>query len=161
MTAANCAAVELQPPRPDRYECDVLVVGGGPAGASAGYWLASSGVNVLVVEKKHYPREKACGDGLTPRSVLQLEQMGLAAELALHHRYRGLRTNAYGRTIAMDWPDHPVLPSHGYVITRADLDGLVAARAEKAGAVIWQGAEAVAPLSAPGSPAWKTVSPGV
>ena len=153
MTAANCAAVELQPPRPDRYECDVLVVGGGPAGASAGYWLASSGVNVLVVEKKHYPREKACGDGLTPRSVLQLEQMGLAAELAPHHRYRGLRTNAYGRTIAMDWPDHPVLPSHGYVITRADLDGLVAARAEKAGAVIWQGAEAVAPLSAPGSPA--------
>ena len=50
----------------------------------------------------------------------------------------------------MDWPVHPVLPAHGYVITRADLDGLVAARAEKAGAVIWQGAEAVAPLSAGG-----------
>ena len=46
----------------------------------------------------------------------------------------------------MSWPDHPELPSHGYVITRADLDGLVAARAEKAGAVLWQGAEAVAPL---------------
>ena len=78
--------------------------------------------------------------------------MGLGDELAPHHRYRGLRTNAYGRTIAMDWPEHPELPSHGYVITRADLDGLVAARAEKAGAVLWQGAEAVAPLSAPGSP---------
>jgi geranylgeranyl reductase family protein len=152
MTAAKFSAAELQPPRPDRYECDVLVVGGGPAGAAAAYWLASSGIDVLVVEKKHYPREKPCGDGLTPRSVHQLEQMGLGAELASHHRYRGLRTNAYGRTIAMDWPEHPVLPAHGYVITRADLDGLVAARAEKAGAVLWQGAEAVAPLSAMGLP---------
>jgi geranylgeranyl reductase family protein len=153
MTPPNLEVAKLHPPRPDRYECDVLVVGGGPAGASAGYWLASSGVDVLVVEKKHYPREKTCGDGLTPRSVRQLEEMGLAEELAPHHRYRGLRANAYGRTIAMSWPSHPDLPSYGYVITRADLDGLVAARAEKAGAVLWQGAEAVAPLSAPASAA--------
>ena len=54
---------------------------------SAAYWLATSGVDVLVVEKKHFPREKTCGDGLTPRSVHQLEQMGLADELAPHHRY--------------------------------------------------------------------------
>jgi flavin-dependent dehydrogenase len=47
----------------------------------------------------------------------------------------------------MNWPTYPDLPSHGYVITRADLDGLVAARAEKAGAVIWQGAEALEPLT--------------
>ena len=100
-----------------------------------------------MVEKKHYPREKTCGDGLTPRSVHQLEQMGLADDLAPHHRYKGLRANAYGRTVAMSWPEHAGLPSHGYVITRADLDGLVAARAEKAGAVVWQGAEALAPLS--------------
>jgi geranylgeranyl reductase family protein len=149
MAATNGGAAELQPPRPKRWDCDVLVVGGGPAGAAAAYWLASAGLDVLVVEKKHYPREKTCGDGLTPRAVHQLEQMGLADELAPHHRYRGLRANAYGRAIAMDWPEHPGLPSHGYVITRADLDGLVAAGAEKAGAVIWQGAEALAPLAEP------------
>ncbi|MGA3353142.1 MAG: geranylgeranyl reductase family protein [Acidimicrobiales bacterium] len=149
MTAANDAAAELQPPRPEWWNCDVLVVGGGPGGAAAAYWLASSGVDVLVVEKKHYPRKKTCGDGLTPRSVHQLQEMGLGDELAPHHRYVGLRANAYGRSIALSWPSHPELPSFGYVITRADLDGLVAARAEKAGAVIWQGAEAVAPLSTP------------
>ena len=131
----------------------MLVVGGGPAGASAAYWLASSGVDVLVVEKKHYPREKTCGDGLTPRSVHQLEQMGLADELAPHHRYWGLRAHAYGRTIAMSWPDHPELGPYGYVITRAELDELVATRAEMAGAVLWQDVEAVAPLSAPGASA--------
>jgi geranylgeranyl reductase family protein len=148
MASPNGIAADLQPPRPDRYECDVLVVGGGPTGASAAYWLATAGVDVLVVEKKCYPREKTCGDGLTPRSVHQLEQMGLGDDLAPYHRYRGLRANAYGRSIAMSWPERADLPSHGYVITRADLDGLVAARAEKAGAVVWQGAEALAPLSA-------------
>jgi geranylgeranyl reductase family protein len=152
MTAANRVAVAEHPPRPERYDCEVLVVGAGPAGASAAYWLASSGVEVLVVEKKHFPREKTCGDGLTPRSVHQLEQMGLADELAPYHHYRGLRTNAYGRTIVMDWPERPDMGSYGCVITRADLDALVAARAEKAGAVLWQGAEAVAPLSAISSP---------
>lgn len=151
MTPPRGGEAELQPPRPSQWSCDVLVVGGGPAGAAAAYWLASSGIEVLVVEKKHYPRQKTCGDGLTPRSVHQLEQMGLADDLAPHHRYKGLRANAYGRAIAMSWPEHPGLPSHGYVVTRADLDGLVAARAEKAGAVIWQGAEAVAPLSEPAS----------
>jgi len=140
---------ELQPPRPANHDCDVLVVGAGPAGSAAAYWLASEGVDVLVVEKKHFPREKTCGDGLTPRSVAQLELMGLGGDLAQHHRYRGLRTNAFGRTIEMDWPEHPDLPRYGYVITRLDLDALVANQAEKQGATIWQGAEAVSPLVGP------------
>jgi len=56
---------------------EVLVVGGGPSGAAAAYWLASAGHDVLVVEKKTFPREKTCGDGLTPRAVRQLHDMGL------------------------------------------------------------------------------------
>jgi geranylgeranyl reductase family protein len=126
---------------------DVLVVGGGPSGASCAYWLADAGYDVLLVEKKRYPREKTCGDGLTPRSVKQLEDMGLGDRLAADaHRYDGLRSLAFGRTLELRWPEHPDFPSYGYVITRHDLDELVADRAVKAGATLWQESEAIAPV---------------
>ncbi len=134
------------PARPSSYTCDVLVVGGGPSGSSAAYWLAKAGLKVLCVEKKHFPREKTCGDGLTPRSVRQLYEMGLNDKLGVHHRYEGLRAIAFGRELEMAWPSHPDFPSHGFVVTRHDLDKMVADHAEAAGAVFWQGAEAVAPL---------------
>ena len=138
-------------PLASEIECEVLVVGGGPSGCACGYWLADAGYDVVIVEKKHFPREKTCGDGLTPRSVRQLYDMGLESELRSHHRYDGLRAIAFGKTLELAWPEHPLFPSHGYVITRADLDALVASRAEKAGAVVVQGAEAIAPLAAEGS----------
>jgi geranylgeranyl reductase family protein len=126
---------------------EVLVVGGGPAGAACAYWLAEAGRDVLLVERKRYPREKTCGDGLTPRSVAELNDMGLADELEGHHRFEGLRSVAFGRTLELRWPEHPRYPSYGYVITRKDLDHLVAERAVKAGATLWQGSEATTPLT--------------
>ncbi len=141
----------LDPPRPRQYSCDVLVVGGGPTGSAASYWLASEGIDVLCVEKKHFPREKTCGDGLTPRSVRQLRDMGLESALAGSHRYEGLRSVAFGRELEMQWPRHPDFPSYGYTITRFNLDQIVNEHAAKAGAVVWQGAEAVEPLSPPHS----------
>jgi geranylgeranyl reductase family protein len=125
---------------------DVLVVGGGPAGATCAYWLAEAGHDVLLVEKKRYPREKTCGDGLTPRSVRQLHDMGLAEPLTEFHRFEGLRSLAFGRTLELAWPTHPDYPSFGYVITRKDLDQMVAERAVKAGATLWQESEATAPV---------------
>jgi geranylgeranyl reductase family protein len=133
--------------RAESRRCDVLVIGGGPSGAASAYWLASAGHDVVLVERKRYPREKTCGDGLTPRSVKQLEDMGLGEELAgAGHRYSGLRSHGFGRTLELTWPDHPDLPGYGYVITRKDLDALVAERAAKAGATVWDGAEALEPL---------------
>ena len=128
-------------------QTDVLVIGGGPSGGAAAYWLASAGHDVTVVERKRFPREKTCGDGLTPRSVKQLEEMGLTDELAsAGHRYDGLRSHGFGKTLELAWPSHPDLPSYGYVITRKDLDALVAGRAAKAGATVWERAEATEPI---------------
>ncbi|MDQ1402178.1 MAG: menaquinone-9 beta-reductase [Actinomycetota bacterium] len=125
---------------------DVVVVGGGPSGAATAYWLAEAGHDVLLLEKKRYPREKTCGDGLTPRSVKQLEDMGLAEQLTEHHRFEGLRSIAFGHTLELQWPEVGEMPRYGYVITRKDLDHLVAERAVKAGANLWQESEAVAPI---------------
>jgi menaquinone-9 beta-reductase len=136
-----------EPGRMSPRRCDVLVVGGGPSGSACAYWLASAGHDVVMVERKRYPREKTCGDGLTPRSVRQLEDIGLGEELAgAGHRYAGLRSHGFGRTLELKWPDHPSLPGYGYVITRKDLDALVAERAAKAGASVWEGADAIEPL---------------
>jgi geranylgeranyl reductase family protein len=132
------------------HRYDVLVVGGGPAGSAAAYWLALAGHDVLVVEKKTFPREKTCGDGLTPRAVHQLDEMGLTKRLEDFHRYEGLRAVAHGKTLEMTWPSHPVYPSHGYVVRRRDLDTFVAENAVEAGATLWQGTAAVAPLTRDG-----------
>ena len=72
----------------------VLVVGGGPGGAAAAFWLARNGINVTLVEKKRYPREKACGDGLTPRAVRQLVDMGFDFDRPEVHRVVGRRSDA-------------------------------------------------------------------
>ena len=135
---------EIDVARPRRY--DVLIIGGGPGGASAAHWLARAGHDVLFVEKKSFPREKTCGDGLTPRAVKQLNDMGLASALTKFHRYDGLRATAHGIALEMQWPDHPLYPSYGYVVKRRDLDEIVALNAVQHGAELWQGAEAVAPL---------------
>ena len=66
---------------------DVVVIGAGPSGSSCAFWLADAGWDVVVLEKKRLPREKTCGDGLTPRAVRQLADMGLEdAVAAAGHR---------------------------------------------------------------------------
>ena len=127
----------------DRY--DVLVIGAGPSGAAAAYWLAERGRRVLLVEKKRFPREKTCGDGLTPRAVRQLHDMGLADPLSEFHRFDGLRSIAHGVTLELAWPDHPDFPGYGYVVRRSELDQMVAERAVKAGATLWPATEAIGP----------------
>ena len=125
---------------------DVLVIGGGPAGASAAYWLARYGHNVTIVERKSFPREKTCGDGLTPRAVHQLNEMGLADQLTQFHRYNGLRATGMGRQLELQWPSHPVYPQYGYVVRRRDLDTIVARNAVDAGATLLEGHEALQPI---------------
>ena len=119
-----------------------MVIGGGPGGASAAFWLASNGVDVHLVEKKRYPREKACGDGLTPRAIKQLLDMGFDFDGLGLHRIDGLRAYAGDLMIELPWPEHSVYPNWGATMRRADLDGEVAGLARANGATVEQGTTA-------------------
>lgn len=125
---------------------DILVIGAGPAGAAAGYWLATEGLDVVIVDKRVFPREKTCGGGLTPRAVKQINDMGLGDQLSQFHRYDGLRATAYGQALELHWPTHPMYPQHGYVVRRRELDTMVARNAVAAGATLLEGHEALAPV---------------
>ena len=54
------------------------MVGAGPSGSAAAAWAARAGRDVLVVDAAEFPRDKACGDGLTPRAVAELQDLGLS-----------------------------------------------------------------------------------
>lgn len=122
-------------------EVDVAIVGGGPSGSAAAHFLASRGHSVLVCEKKTFPREKTCGDGLTPRAVKVLAEMGLKEELETWERVQGLRVHAAGKVLELPFPQLPSWSDYGLVKPRKDLDSLVLARAETAGAKVLQATE--------------------
>lgn len=125
---------------------DLLVIGGGPAGASAAAWAARRGLDVLVVERGSSPRDKACGDVLTPQAVHHLDELGLGGVLNRFHRVDGIRFCGYRRQVDIAWPETECRPPHGYVARRAGLDALVLEHAAHLGATVWSPAEAVAPL---------------
>ena len=120
---------------------DVIVVGAGPAGASAAYFLAGAGVDVLLVDQEVFPREKVCGDGLASRALVVLERMGLGDWL------RGfpepevmLFSSPNGEAVRIQ-PERPEGFSYGRVIPRISLDEAVVERAAGAGARLLEGAK--------------------
>ena len=131
---------------PEAFRTEVLVVGGGPAGSAAGYWLAGHGHDVTIVERKTFPRNKTCGDALTPRAVFQLAEMGLTEPLSKFHRYSGWRATGMGHELELEWPTHSIYPQHGYVVRRRELDQMVADNAVAAGATLLTGHEAIQPI---------------
>ena len=78
---------------------DVLVVGG-----AAAFHLARHGVDVTVLDRATFPREKVCGDGLTPRAVRSLLRMGVDTEDPGFEKVLGLRVYSRGATIELPWP---------------------------------------------------------
>ncbi|HXS66797.1 MAG TPA: geranylgeranyl reductase family protein [Streptosporangiaceae bacterium] len=126
---------------------DVIVVGAGPAGSTAAYHLANSGLDVLLLEKTSFPREKVCGDGLTPRAVKALTSMGISTdEDDGWLRNKGLRIIGGGGRIELDWPDLSEWPGFGTVRTRTDFDQILARQAVKAGARLRENVTVTGPL---------------
>ena len=115
-------------------QAQVIVVGAGPAGSATAYHLANAGIDVLLLEKSSFPRDKVCGDGLTPRAVKQLLGMGFDLDGAGWQKNKGLRIRGAGHVIELPWPDLASFPPYGAARARMDLDELLARHAEKAGA---------------------------
>jgi geranylgeranyl reductase family protein len=120
--------------RPADADADVIVVGAGPSGATAAYHLARSGVSVLMLEKAELPREKVCGDGLTPRAVAQLIKLGIdTSEGNGWRRNKGLRIYGGGMRLHLDWPELGDFPGYGLIRRRLDFDEQLARHAQTAG----------------------------
>lgn len=121
-------------PIPAQDSADVIVVGAGPAGSTAATLLARAGIDVLLLEKSTFPREKVCGDGLTPRGVRQLHALGIDTSGDGWIRNRGLRVVGGDVTIELPWPTLADFPDFGVVRPRRDFDDMLATLAVKAGA---------------------------
>jgi menaquinone-9 beta-reductase len=126
--------------------CDLLVIGGGPAGAATAIVAARAGAKVVVFEKGAHGRDKVCGDGLTPRAVAALQH--LKVDLDGAHRIDGLRMIAGKTTRELNWPSTGTYPSHGAVLPRRALDRQLIDAAMDAGAEVLFGQDALPVLGA-------------
>ncbi|WP_348520975.1 FAD-dependent oxidoreductase [Corynebacterium guaraldiae] len=115
---------------------DVAIVGAGPAGAAAAIHAARAGHDTLLVDASPFPRDKTCGDGLTPRAMHQLELLGI--EVNASYRNRGLKLHGFGGTVTAPWPS--TYPSQvGTALPRYEFDALLVEAAQEAGAQLLTG----------------------
>ncbi len=118
-------------------QAEVIVVGAGPGGSVAAMLLAQRGHDVLLLDKSDFPRDKTCGDGLTPRAVNTLRRLGLESAVAAQAQRvtHALLYASSGHVLdaAFDPLVRP-LPPVGYVIPRLHLDDVLRTAAVRAGA---------------------------
>jgi geranylgeranyl reductase family protein len=127
-------------------DADVIVVGAGPGGSATAYHLAQHGLRALLLEKATFPREKVCGDGLTPRAVAQLVRMGVELDEPGWLRNRGLRVIGGGVRLELDWPSLASFPDFGLTRTRHDFDHILVQRAVAAGTDLRTGHTVTGPV---------------
>lgn len=115
---------------------DVVIVGAGPGGSTAAHYLAKQGMDVLMLDKADFPRDKTCGDGLTPRALHQLEDMGIFKEASsAGFRINGLELHAKnGKLMRAKVPAHAEFPNQMLIVPRLQLDDIIRQGAINSGA---------------------------
>nr|WP_245866145.1 NAD(P)/FAD-dependent oxidoreductase [Rhodococcus kyotonensis] len=121
---------------------DVLVIGAGPAGSAAAAWAARAGRDVVLADAATFPRDKTCGDGLTPRAMAELDRLGLGEWARGRAENRGLRLTGFGQELQLEWPGGS-LPSVGSAVPRTELDDRIRSAAIESGASMLEGFKAV------------------
>lgn len=112
---------------------DVAVVGAGPAGSATAYHAARGGRRVLLIDRSCFPREKTCGDAVSPRGVAALHRMGVTGPLGWQVRGARFVRQPAGGEWYEDFGAHDG-PGWGCVVRRAELDARLLAAARAAGA---------------------------
>lgn len=115
---------------------DVIIVGAGPGGSGTAAFLAASGLDVLLLDKFEFPRDKTCGDALSPTGASLLGKLGIKRQLERYgYPVDGVTfTSPEGETVQAGLPRKPDLPKHAYVLKRFLLDDLIRQAAVDAGA---------------------------
>lgn len=144
---------QQQPDSAQVIDADVVIVGAGPAGAATAAHLATAGMDVVVLEKSAFPRDKICGDALTPRAVRELHLLGVdTSPEGGWHVNRGLRLVGGGHRMEIDWPGGGGFPAYGLTRTRMGLDETLARHAQRCGARLFEQVAATEPVL--GSDGW-------
>ena len=150
MTDVAPPPLEPAAPGSEVLHADAVVIGAGPGGSAAATFLARAGHDVILLEKESFPRDKVCGDGLTPRAVKALRDLGLRDEaegrLPGWARQDGLRMYGGGVVLDLPWPVLGDWPAHSVTATRALFDATLAAGAVKAGAQLHEDTEVTGPV---------------
>lgn len=114
---------------------DVAIVGAGPGGSAAAAELARRGFHTLLLDKADFPRDKTCGDALTPRAVRQLHALGLLPHFARVQRITEAVVVAPSGSVAMaSLPTTPAGPNYLQIVPRLILDDILRANAVARGA---------------------------
>jgi geranylgeranyl reductase family protein len=131
-------------------DADVIVVGGGPGGSTLAWDLARRGVDVLLLERTRFPREKVCGDYVEPRGLRILKRMGALRTLERRQPLPITESATY-----VSWARRyqgPIpfydgggdLRPHGYIVPRDVLDDVMLRAAEKVGVRVLEETQAIA-----------------
>ncbi len=115
---------------------DVAIIGAGPGGSTAASFLAKGGMRVLLLDKSEFPRDKTCGDALSPSALKILGDLGLVNKVKeFGYRLNGVRLVApNGNELIAPIPPKPGFAEHLYIAPREKLDNLLLNNAISLGA---------------------------